>query len=60
MARRLHSEIEIQASPDRVWETLTDFAAPTPTGTPSSSRAPVSRSRAAASSSRCAFPGVAR
>src|SRR4029453_178430 len=27
MARRLHSEIEIQASPDRVWETLTDFAA---------------------------------
>jgi hypothetical protein len=27
MTRRLHSEIEIQASPDRVWETLTDFAA---------------------------------
>ena len=27
MARRLHTEIEIQASPDRVWETLTDFAA---------------------------------
>ena len=27
MARRLHTEIEIQASPDRVWEVLTDFAA---------------------------------
>jgi hypothetical protein len=27
MARRLHSEIEIQASPDRVWETLTDLGA---------------------------------
>jgi hypothetical protein len=27
MARQLHSEIEIQASPDRVWEILTDFAA---------------------------------
>ena len=27
MARRLHTEIEIQASPDRVWEALTDFAA---------------------------------
>ena len=27
MARRLHTEIEIQASPDRVWETLTNFAA---------------------------------
>ena len=27
MARRLHTEIEIQASPDRVWETLTDLAA---------------------------------
>jgi hypothetical protein len=27
MTRRLHTEIEIQASPDRVWETLTDFAA---------------------------------
>jgi hypothetical protein len=27
MARRLHTEIEIQASPERVWETLTDFAA---------------------------------
>src|SRR4029453_4295080 len=27
MARRLRTEIEIQASPDRVWEALTDFAA---------------------------------
>jgi hypothetical protein len=27
MARRLHTEIEIQAPADRVWETLTDFAA---------------------------------
>jgi hypothetical protein len=27
MTRRLHTEIEIQASPDRVWETLTEFAA---------------------------------
>ena len=27
MARQLHSEIEVQASPDRVWETLTDFGA---------------------------------
>jgi hypothetical protein len=27
MTRRLHTEIEIQASPDRVWEVLTDFAA---------------------------------
>jgi hypothetical protein len=27
MAHRLRTEIEIQASPDRVWETLTDFAA---------------------------------
>jgi hypothetical protein len=27
MARQLRSEIEVQASPDRVWETLTDFAA---------------------------------
>jgi hypothetical protein len=27
MARRLHTEIEIQATPDRVWGTLTDFAA---------------------------------
>jgi hypothetical protein len=27
MARRLHSEIEIQASPERSWEALTDFAA---------------------------------
>jgi hypothetical protein len=27
MARRLHTEIEIQATPDHVWETLTDFAA---------------------------------
>ena len=27
MARRLHTEIEIQASPDHVWEALTDFAA---------------------------------
>ena len=27
MTRRLQAEIEIQASPDRVWETLTDFAA---------------------------------
>ena len=27
MTRRLHTEIEIQASPDRVWETLTDFTA---------------------------------
>ena len=27
MARRLHTTSEIQASPDRVWETLTDFAA---------------------------------
>ena len=27
MARRLHTEIEIQAPPDRVWEVLTDFAA---------------------------------
>ena len=25
MARQIHTEIEIQASPDRVWETLTDF-----------------------------------
>ena len=27
MARPLHTEIEIEASPDRVWKTLTDFAA---------------------------------
>jgi hypothetical protein len=27
MARRLKTEIDLQASPDRVWETLTDFAA---------------------------------
>ena len=27
MTRRLQAEIEIQASPDRVWQTLTDFAA---------------------------------
>jgi hypothetical protein len=27
MTRRLHTEIEIQASPDAVWETLADFAA---------------------------------
>ena len=27
MTHRLHTEIEIQASPDRVWEALTDFAA---------------------------------
>ena len=27
MARRLHTEIEIQATPDHVWGTLTDFAA---------------------------------
>ena len=27
MARRLHTEIEIQASPDRVWEVLTHLAA---------------------------------
>ena len=27
MARRLDTEIEIQASPDRVWEALTDFGA---------------------------------
>jgi hypothetical protein len=27
MARRLHTEIEIQASPERVWQVLTDFAA---------------------------------
>jgi hypothetical protein len=27
MARRLHTEIEIHASPDRVWEVLTDFTA---------------------------------
>jgi hypothetical protein len=27
MARQLHAEVEVQASPDRVWEVLTDFAA---------------------------------
>ena len=27
MARRLHTEIDIQATPDRVWGTLTDLAA---------------------------------
>ena len=27
MARQLHAEIEVQASPERVWEVLTDFAA---------------------------------
>src|SRR5215207_2968096 len=27
MVRRLHTEIEIQAASDRVWEALTDFAA---------------------------------
>ena len=27
MAKQLNAEIEIQASPDRVWEVLTDFAA---------------------------------
>ena len=27
MARQLHTELEIQASPARVWETLTDFDA---------------------------------
>jgi hypothetical protein len=27
MTRRLRTEIEIEASPDRVWKTLTDFAA---------------------------------
>jgi hypothetical protein len=27
MARRLHTEIDIQATPDRVWGTLTDFDA---------------------------------
>jgi hypothetical protein len=27
VARQLHTDIEIQASPDRVWEVLTDFAA---------------------------------
>jgi hypothetical protein len=27
MSHRIHTEIEIQASPDRIWETLTDFAA---------------------------------
>ncbi len=27
MARQLHTEIEILASPERVWETLVDFAA---------------------------------
>jgi uncharacterized protein YndB with AHSA1/START domain len=27
MARQLESEVEVQASPERVWEVLTDFAA---------------------------------
>ena len=27
MAKQLNAEIEVQASPDRVWEVLTDFAA---------------------------------
>ncbi len=27
MVRQLHTDIEIQASPDRVWQVLTDFAA---------------------------------
>ena len=27
MAKQLSAEIEVQASPDRVWEVLTDFAA---------------------------------
>ena len=27
MAKQLHTEVEIEASPDRVWEILTDFAA---------------------------------
>ena len=27
MAKQLHAEVEIEATPDRVWEVLTDFAA---------------------------------
>jgi hypothetical protein len=27
MAKQLHTEVEIEATPDRVWEVLTDFAA---------------------------------
>ncbi|HKO85819.1 MAG TPA: SRPBCC family protein, partial [Actinomycetota bacterium] len=27
MARQLESEVEVQASPERVWEVLTNFAA---------------------------------
>ena len=27
MAKQLHAEIEVQATPERVWEVLTDFAA---------------------------------
>ena len=27
MAKQLNAEIEVEASPDRVWEVLTDFAA---------------------------------
>ena len=59
MTRRIHSEMEIQASPDRVWEALTDFAA-YPHWNPFIVQAAGQPDPAPASSSRCAFPAAAR
>ena len=59
MARQLESEVEVQASPERVWEVLTDFAA-YPDWNPSIVRAGGRPAPAAGSSCGCASPAAGR
>lgn len=59
MARQLESEVDVQASPERVWEVLTDFTA-YPAWNPFIVQAGGRAAPAAGSSCGCASPAAGR